>query len=61
MKDFTGCIVICKDLDFLNGRIVVKTIKQIKSRGTRALYEVILNHSKRPYQIYEDELKRVEK
>ena len=59
MKDFTGFIVKSKEFSFLNGRTVVKTIKQIKTRNDRNLYEVQLCHSKRLYQIYEDELKEI--
>ena len=56
MKDFTGYTVKSRQCDFLNGRTVVKTIKQIKTKTGRNLYEVQLNHNKRCYQIYEDEL-----
>ena len=59
MKDFTGYTVKSKQWDFLNGRTVVKTIKQIKTKTDRNLYEVLLNHNKRRYQIYEDELIRI--
>ena len=55
MKDFTGYTVKSKQYDFLNGRTVVKTIKEIKTRNNRKLYEVKLNHNERRYQIYEDE------
>lgn len=59
MKDFTGYLVKSKQCDFLNGRTVVKTIKQIKTKTGRNLYEVLLNHNKRKYQIYEDEMMEV--
>jgi len=55
MKDFTGYTVKSKQCDFLNGRTVVKTIKEIKTKTGRKLYEVLLNHNTRRYQIYEDE------
>ena len=58
MKDFAGYVVKSKECDFLNGRTVVKTIKQIKTKGNRNLFEVQLCHtSKKVYQLYEDELK----
>lgn len=56
MKDFTGYTVKSKQCDFLNGRTVVKTIKQIQTKNGRNLFEVLLNHNKRKYQIYEDEM-----
>jgi len=59
MKDFTGYTIKSKQCDFLNGRTVVKTIKEIKTKTGRKLYEVLLNHNKRRYQIYEDEFVEV--
>ena len=56
MKDFTGYTVKSKQWDYLNGWTVVKTIKQIKTKTGRNLYEVQLDHDKRKYHIYEDEM-----
>lgn len=57
-KDFTGRIVKCKTFPWLNGRRVVQTFKLVKCRNKDStLYEVQLNHSKRRYFLYEDEMK----
>ena len=58
MEDFTGCVVRCKDFPYLNGRVVVKTIKHVSCKNKKSsLYEVQLDHSNRHYFLYENEMK----
>ena len=57
MTDFTNCVVKSKDYPYLDGRVVVKTFKTIKCRNKDSmLYEVQLNHTKRHYFLYAEEM-----
>ena len=57
MTDFTNCVVKSKDFPYLNGRTVVRTFKLVKCRNKDStLYEVQLNHSKRHYFLYAEEM-----
>lgn len=60
LRDFTGCVVHCKTFPYLNGRTVVRTFKRLLCKNSASsLYEVQLNHAKRHYFLYEDEMKEI--
>lgn len=59
-KDFTGYAVKSKSFPYLDGRVVVQTVKQLKCRNSNSfLYEVKLNHTERSYFLYENEMKKL--